>query len=292
MSFKFRDRITGLALLAVSASSVSTLGCRGRNASQPAAPSLLTYEQARMMVFNQEKAYAHGYASVGYAPDIMTIPGHPFTAQRTYAEWPEDGSPDAPVVTTTVTIARDSAGRIHYESSRRPGSIDVEISDPVHEVRYRYFIKPGLTGKLSAEECSQPLMRDITRQHGSLGSAPLPQGAVLEDVSYRPQTSQRYPQTKDQNDELGTRRIEGTLAYGGRTQHVVSNQFGRKPMVIERWFSPDLALNLWEVNDIAGQNQWSVRTHNILLSEPNASLFLPPPDYSLPAKIPSCIPLR
>jgi len=286
---KFRDCIGCIASIAA----VAIAGCLN-GGSNPAAPPLLTYEQAYAQAHAQESEYAHGYASVGYAPDIMTIPNHPFTAQRTYTEWPRGGSPDSPLVTTIVAIARDSEGRIHYESSRRRGDVDILISDPVAEIHYRYFIKPRAPANPAAEECSQPLMRDITRRSAA-DPAPLARSATLQAVSYRPQpgqTGQRYPQPKDRKEELGTRDLEGVLAFGQRTLHTVSNQLGMKDMVIERWFSPDLGLNLLEVSDIEGQNSTSVRTHELQYSEPDPGLFVPPPGYSLPAKIQSCIPMH
>jgi hypothetical protein len=280
---KFCGRFTCIASLAA----VTITGCHN-SASSPAPPPLQTYEQAYAQAHARERAYAHGHASVGYAPDIITIPDHPFTAQRIYTEWRPEGSPDAPLVTTTVTIARDSAGRIHYESSRRPGDIDVLISDPVVEINYRYFIKPRQPVNPAAEECSQPLTSDITRR-SSAQAGPFAARPSLQPVSFDPQAQPRYPQPKDRNDDLGTRDIEGVLAYGQHTQHTVSNQFGMKLMVIERWFSPDLGLNLLEVNAISGQNSSQIQTQDMQFSDPDSSLFVPPPSYSLPAKIPSCI---
>ncbi len=286
-SIVHRSKLCGSIPCILSLAAIAITGCRN-GASSPAPPPLQTYEQAYAQAHASERAYANGYASVGYAPDIITIPDHPFTAQRIYTEWRPEGSPDSPLVTTTVTIARDSVGRIHYESSRRPGDIDVLISDPVVEIHYRYFIKPRPPVSPTAEECSQPLTSDITRR-SSAGPGPYTQAASLQTVSFDPQAAPRYPQPKDHNDDLGTRDMEGVLAYGQQTQHTVSNQFGMKLMVIERWFSPDLGLNFLEVNAISGQNSNQIRTQNMRFSDPDPSLFVPPPSYSLPAKVPSCI---
>jgi hypothetical protein len=258
----------------------SAAGCLNLNNSSPAAPPIASYEQAWMQAHSRQEAYAHGYATVGYAPDILTIPGHPFTAKRTYTEWKQDGSPDAPVVTTTFSIARDSDGRIHYESSRQRGEIDVLISDPVDHINYRYFIKRRPPKDLTAEKCTQPLMRDITSRN-TLDASP-----SLLAVTYQ------RPMLKDRRNDLGTQDFEGVLAYGQQTLHTVSNQYGTKLMAIERWFSPDLGLNLLQTDDIEGQNKTSIRTHDLQYTEPDQSLFQPPPGYALPAKIPSCIKLN
>lgn len=258
-------------------------GCNA--APYPAAPPIATYEQAWTEAHKVQEAYSRGYATVGYMPAIMTIPQRPFTAQRTYTEWSQNGSPDAPVLTTEVTIARDREGRIHYESSRSSREINVLISDPVDHFNYRYTIPRRPAANPKAEQCRQPRMRAIT---SSVASPSLFHNAGFA----RGPQDQTAPQAPERKDDLGTQDFEGVLAYGQRNLQTVSNQFGVRPMTIENWFSPDLGINLMEMHDIAGQNKYSVTTHDLVFAEPDATLFAPPPNYALPAQIPSCIPVR
>src|ERR1700722_15432604 len=62
-------------------------------------------------------ADAHGYAGVGFAPALISIPGKPFTATRTYTDKRKDadGVHEFPPLSADFTIARDDKGRIHYE---------------------------------------------------------------------------------------------------------------------------------------------------------------------------------
>jgi len=234
-----------------------------------------------MQAFHHEQEYARGYATTGFAPAIMTIPGRPFTGQRTYTEWRGDGSSDQPVVTTTVKIARDSDGRIHYESSRSRGEVDVTITDPVTHLHYRYWIKRRPEAHPEAEQCREELMSALTNR----SAVDVARGSVVL-AAYEPR--QQYPQLKDQKDDLGTQDFGGVLAYGQRTQHVVSNQFGMKQMIVEQWFAPDLGLNMMEAHDIEGQNTYRTETHDLDYSEPDAALFAVPANYALPAKIYGC----
>ncbi len=235
-----------------------------------------------MQAFHIEHDYARGYAVTGFAPSIFTIPGHPFTAQRTYTEWRRDGGPDQPVVTTTVTIARDSVGRIHYESSRQRGEVDVMITDPVAHFSYRYWIKRKPVPNPEAEQCRTQLMSEISHR----GALDLPPASVVL-AAYAPGQT-RYPQVKDQKRPLGTQDMDGVLAFGQESVHVVSNQFGVKQMVIEQWFAPDLGLNMLEIHEIEGQNSFSTRTHDLAYAEPDPMLFEVPANYALPAKIHGC----
>ena len=280
-----------LALLAALALA-GTSGCTSQSVSSPPPP--ITYDQAWMSTVNLEQQYAEGYATNGYAPAIFTIPDRPFTALRTRTEWAQDGSPEQPLYATTFSIARDRAGRVHYEMSLRPGEVDVMISDPLSHMNYRYAISRHLPAHPESKQCTQPLMRDISRPyHSELSAEPKP---VFRTTAYAPQIpvqvqAQNAPIPKDDRQELGAKDFAGVVGYGRQTLQYVSNRFGVKTMLIESWFSPDLGLSLLEVNDISGQNRTRVETHDIHFVDPDPRLFVPPPNYMLPATIPSCIPL-
>jgi hypothetical protein len=243
----------------------------------------LTYDQVWMKAMRVEQSYANGYATVGFAPAILTIPDHPFTATRVYTEWarspePEDrGAPAKPVVTTTVTIARDSMGRIHFESSRAPGETAVLISDPVEHLHLRYELS-----QRTAQRCTQPTMSQISRPYTPPrvdASKPVPPATPAVDVP------------KSTKQELGTKEMEGELAYGRQYISYRAQKAELKSMLQEDWFTPELGVNLRESNDYSGQNRYTIETRDIKRGEPDPNLFQLPPGYLLPGQTESCVKL-
>lgn len=257
-------------------------------AQTPAPPPTLTYDQALIQAAAAEQQFSNGYASVGYSPAILTIPGRPFTAHRVYKEWPRNGTAaNQPSVTTTVTIARDIVGRIHYENSRAPGQVTVMISDPVQHLNYRYDVG---TANTSANSCVQPQMSQIS------GPAPTPDPTASS--SQTPDTTSSDtgtvadpPPPPATKKDLGLQQMEGTAAYGQQRNDYLSLQPGIKSMRTLSWFSMYLGLNLLEASDYSGQNMFSINTQEIDLSDPDPALFVVPQGYALPGSAPSCIPL-
>lgn len=257
------------------------------NQYHPPALSPRTYEEALAQSHRIQEQYSQGYSTIGYNPSILTIPGRPFVAQRSYEEFSRSDK-DHPVLTVSFTIARDSAGRIHYESSRRPSEVDVIISDPVAHIQYRYFVKNPKPSHPTAEKCTEPLMRHISGQMQQL-TAPS-QHASLQIVGFEPQTqASQAPETKE---DLGTRSFEGLEAYGEGVTSFTSTRYGTKKMYREDWFSADFGLTLLELKDFEGQNVFSVITHDFVFSEPDPVLFQPPHGYIVSPDVPSCVRLH
>jgi hypothetical protein len=273
-------------LVAASILSVTLAGCRVGPGYPPSPPAVPTYEDAWMQGIAAEREYARGFETIGYNPAIMTIPNRPFTAKRTYKAWPEGGSEEAPTSKTIVTIARDSRGRIHYESSDERGEIDVLLSDPVDHIQYRYWISRRHP-RTDAEACATDRSSDLTFPPGM--PPQLDPSARLQNVSYSQSPSSapvRIP--KDIKVDLGQQDFQGVMAVGQRTLHTVVNRFGTRVMTIEQWFSPDLGLNLLKVQQIPGQESTSVRTREYVFAEPDPALFDVPPAYTLPPKLIGC----
>jgi|GEM_PF-5706364 len=239
-----------------------------------------TYEQVLMQTHALEEQYAHGYASIGYSPAIMTIPNRPFTATRTYTEWPENGTPDAPTRTTNFTIARDGAGRVHYENSTTPDIVRVTVSDPIAHTQMRYTLLRRRNAPRVVDRCTQPLMRDITSE---LRSTP-----HVQLAGYIP--PQQTAAQQDTKEELGMWTIEGQTAFGQlHTWEVAASKYPAKTLQEEQWFAPDLAINVLDRKNFSGQPQTSVATHNLILAEPDPALFQIPDGYTVSPDIPSCV---
>ena len=260
-------------------------------AQTPAPPPNLTYDQALVQAAAAEQQFSNGYASVGYSPAILTIPGRPFTAHRVYKEWPRNGTAgNQPSVTTTVTIARDSSGRIHYENSRDPGQVTVMISDPVQHLNYRYDVVATGTPNATADSCVQPQISQIS------GPAPTPDPTTSSSQTTNTASSATDavsdpPPPPATKKDLGLQQMEGTTAFGQQRNDYLSLQPGIKTMRTLSWFSMDLGLNILEASDYSGQNMFSINTQEIDPSEPDPALFAVPQGYTLPGSAPSCIPL-
>jgi len=246
-------------------------------------PPTLTYDQALQQASNAEQQYANGYATIGYSPAILTIPNRPFTATRVYTEWARGGSQDTPVVSTTVTIARDAAGRIHYESSRVAGDVAVMISDPVQHMNYEYEVNSASPTGMAAS-CTQPTMSQISQP----APAPDPSAPASTATIAPPAASTTLPTPT--KVELGTQPLNGTVAYGQSRTDFVDLQPGVLTMVTVSWFSPDMGLNVRQTNDYSNQNRFSIETTNLVTGDPDPSLFALPSSYTLSGSTTSCIP--
>ena len=287
VNLMFRLKLCPLSACQVLLVAATLAASQTAYAQTPAPPPTLTYDQALVQAAAAEQQFSNGYASVGYSPAILTIPDRPFTAHRVYKEWPRNGAAsNQPSVTTTVTIARDSVGRIHYENSQEPGQVTVMISDPVQHLNYRYDVG---TANTNADSCVQPQMSQIS------GPAPTPDptasGSQTPGATSSTTAVPDPPPPPASKKDLGLQQMEGTTAYGQQRNDYLSLQPGIKSMRTLSWFSMDLGLNILEASDYSGQNMFSVNTQEIDTSEPSPALFVVPAGYTLPPSAPSCIPL-
>ncbi len=87
------------------------------------------------------------------------------------------------------------------------------------------------------------------------------------------------------NESLGKQTFEGVVAEGTRSTHVIpAGQIGNdRPITIvtETWYSPDLQIVVSSRATDPMNGDTSYRLTNITRTEPQASLFQLPPDYSL-----------
>jgi len=246
-------------------------------------PPPLSYQEIHDQAMANEHRYANGYESIGFNPDIMTIPGRPFTATRIYSEWPLTAGPnDPPADTVSFTVARDGQGRIHYESKRYPKeSTDVMLYDPIRHITTRYFM-PAVRRPHQlkpATQCTQPSMNAI-----SLDAPGKP--AFLPALYQLPAPGPKAKPTTV-TEELGNRMIMGLLAYGVHRTWQTTGRY-QNTIDVEEWFSGDYGLNLLKNETNSGQNRSSIATVDIQFAEPDPSLFQLPPDFQVSGKIESC----
>jgi hypothetical protein len=211
-----------------------------------------------------------------------TVTGAPYSAQRVteHVQTAMDGTR----FTTTnqqETTYRDSQGRTRIERPMMMGPNApeapqlVEISDPVANVGYTLDTQNKIAHRYTFAAPPVRQMPAATVRSGSF-SATAPPPAATATAHPRPQTS---------HEELGQQMIEGVLAKGQRYVQTwpVGSQGNDRPFqtTSETWMSTDLNLVVLSKNVDPRSGENSMKLLNISRAEPSASLFAPPPDYTV-----------
>jgi hypothetical protein len=178
---------------------------------------------------------------------------------------------------TQTNLFRDSQGRFRKEvtfpaigplaTSGQPKSF-VFINDPVaHE---NFVLHPD--GK-TAEKMGRP--------HGGW-KGPMP-GELKDRAGSREAKEAANGDFK--KEDLGTQTIAGVVAQGTRyTRTIPPGQIGNeKPITVisEHWYSNDLQMTVMSKRSDPRFGETTYTLTNIQRSEPAASLFAVPPDYTL-----------
>jgi hypothetical protein len=200
-----------------------------------------------------------------------TVTGAPFTAAFSQATTQVFTDGNHIQRTTNGTLARDSNGRTRRDmtlpaigdwatSGKTPPHV-VLIKDPVAAANYILQPDQKIARKL-------PLRAG---RFGKEGGGPPP----------------GFGQNEAATTSLGTQVVNGISAQGTLTTRTIpAGAIGNeKPVVItvERWYSPDLQMNVLikRSDPRTGDNVFQVT--NVVRTEPDASLFQVPSDYTLKA---------
>ena len=175
---------------------------------------------------------------------------------------------------TTAHLARDSEGRMRREQSLNGlgalGAAEgnaraVFISDPVAGVSYALNPSNHTVSKMAG-----PAGRSGRngKQPPPSGSSGRNGGASIGDIK---------------TESLGRQTIEGLPAEGSRvTQTIRAGVIGNElpiEIVTERWYSPDLQMDVLTHRTDPRFGETTSRLTNISRAEPSHSLFEPPADY-------------
>jgi hypothetical protein len=208
------------------------------------------------------------------------VKGAPFSATATSetTETLQDGS--SIHRTSQITMYRDSQGRSRHEAtfsgfgplnaSGTPKTM-VSISDPV----------AGVHIMLDTE--NKVAHKSAIRAHGG------PNGA-----NSTPDANQSRMQEHEQKDiaagllkkeSLGTQTFNGVVAEGTRTTRIIpAGQIGNEKalqIVSERWYSPDLQIVVKSTRTDPRFGTTTYAVTNLQRTEPSASLFTVPADFSV-----------
>jgi len=187
---------------------------------------------------------------------------------------------------TPTKVYRDSFGRTREERSPFQGPADmapnaterpilIEITDPVGQVKYTLDV----LGKVAHRQMLLAPVAGTTA--ASRAQAFVSQ--VKQTEAATPAAESNAPQTV--HEKLENQIIEGVLAEGTRTtitwpEGSVGND---RPItsVHENWRSPELKVPVLNKSMSPRSGDRTEKLTNISRSEPDQSLFQPPPDYTI-----------
>ena len=211
----------------------------------------------------------------GNAPVV----GAPFSATRTIQSSTtyRDGNRRAQG-TTMRRIYRDSHGRtraddlfIPADSANGPVPTGTTISDPVAGMQY--WLHP-----------EQKTFNEVPWQGASAinppVTPPIPSTVMTVEIGY----FQGAPESECTKVALGEQVIDGIKVIGTRVEHsipigIFKNQ---KPIDIrvEQWFSPELGTIIQTTHWSSIGTEQVNRLEQVVRAEPDATLFILPPDYT------------
>jgi len=211
------------------------------------------------------------------------VTGAPFTASATSetTQTLQDGS----VIhrTSQVTMYRDSQGRSRHEAtftgvgplaaSGTPKTM-VAISDPVAGVHIMLDAQQKIAHKM------------LFRARGGASSANA-QSSSTFTAKMQAREEQEEASGLLKKESLGTQTMNGMVVEGTRITHVIpAGQIGNdKPLqvVSERWYSPDLQIVMKSTRTDPRFGTTTYTVTSIQRSEPAATLFTVPSDYTVQA---------
>jgi hypothetical protein len=211
------------------------------------------------------------------------VKGAPFSATATSetTETLQDGSTIHR--TSQLTMYRDSQGRSRHEAtfsgfgplnaSGTPKTM-VTISDPVAGVH------------IMLDNENKIAHKSAMRARGGTNEA-----NATPDANFQSRMQER--EQKDiaagllKKESLGTQTINGVVAEGTRTTRIIpAGQIGNEKalqIVSERWYSPDLQIVVKSTRTDPRFGTTTYTVTNLQRTEPSASLFTVPSDFSVQA---------
>jgi hypothetical protein len=219
----------------------------------------------------------HEFAMVG-----KPVTGAPYSAVETTESIQTLSDGNRIVNSTIAHTYRDSQGRIRHEvtlpalgGNAAPPTM-VTISDPVAGVSYsldpvqRTAVKMPAAPKLMDEQFAKGRM--VTMR-------------AMPALSLN--ISQENDKASRSHEDLGMQEIQGVKAQGTReTTSIAAGAIGNeRPITItsERWYSPDLKIELKTVRNDPRMGETSVTVTDLSREEPDPSLFQVPSDYTVQA---------
>ena len=216
-----------------------------------------------------------------------TVTGAPYSAEQVTEHVQTLADGNRIVNTTTAKVYRDSQGRTRTETTLPAFAggptppVMVTIADPVAGVTYILNSGSKTAQKLAVKPMNIPQVKS-TMPLPPLPPLPPPAlgaGPVVITMAAG------LPKPDVKTEELGTQEIDGVMASGTRTTEIIpAGAVGNEQpiqTVSERWFSPDLQMVVKAVHTDPRIGQTTETLTNLNRSEPEATLFQVPADYTV-----------
>lgn len=230
-----------------------------------------------------------------------TVTGAPYSAQAVNESVQELADGNKITHTNTTTIYRDSQGRERREESFGPSDAQLRtvfISDPVDGVNYTLepqskVARKNMVHTFSFNTAAPPpagmkAAEEGAARAGRIAKTESQTMMITSDVGgaisiSRQEFSSSKVDTKTEN--LGMQVIEGVSAEGTRTTMTIpAGQIGNSQPIVtvsERWYSPDLKTVVMTKRSDPRTGTTTYKLTNINRSEPAATLFQVPSDYTV-----------
>jgi hypothetical protein len=244
-----------------------------------------------------------GTVRVSPRPAVVTpVTGAPYTAQHV-TEQVQVGSDGTRFTITSQqeTLYRDSQGRTRVERPMMMGGMPgmnpadspllVEITDPVANVGYTLDSQKQIAHRYALQPASGSQEWSVPAPAGGGGGARVAQGVISARLAAPAApansgvSSTAPPRPEISTEDLGVQAIEGVPAKGSRLIQAwpTGSQGNDRPFqtTSETWYSEELKMMVLtkSVDPRRGEN--TSKFINIDRTEPPASLFAPPPEYSV-----------
>jgi hypothetical protein len=230
------------------------------------------------------------------AGPVATVTNAPYSAQAVTERIQTLADGNRIEQSTSGSVARDSQGRVRREEGL-PGLVSssgdaphlVIIMDPVAGVHWTLDSQTKSAIKMPAPQLKDVEMGPSMAPPGSektwvVSSGPNGPGADVQ-VHVLSAKALNSPDSNVTKTDLGTQNIEGVPARGTRTTRTLpAGSIGNElPIVIttEIWYSPDLKVLVMSKTSDPRMGETSYKLTNIQRSEPPASLFQVPEDYTI-----------
>jgi hypothetical protein len=229
------------------------------------------------------------------AGPMATIAGAPYSAQTETQQVQVLADGNRIEQSTSGSVARDSKGRVRRdETLPKLSSVAgdaphlVRIEDPVAGVHWTLDAQKKIAIKMPF---AQVRAQAKSAAAGAVVPPPPPgSGQVFFSSSTAPAGVQLVHKLQISDSDavktdLGTQTIEGVTAQGTQlTRTIPAGTLGNEqPITIttETWYSPDLKVLIMSKTNDPRMGETTYRLTNIQRSEPAASLFQVPDDYTV-----------
>lgn len=230
----------------------------------------------------------------GMAGPVATISGAPYSAEAVTERVQTLLDGNRILQTTSNMVARDSHGRVRREESlaialpgvKEDGPKLVMIDDPVAGVHWTLDPHSNTASKSVFPKAGSPLFSTQLPAPGPEKVWFYSSGAPGSQVVIQKQSVDKAEaEANTSRVDLGTQTIEGVPAQGTRiTRTIPAGEVGNEePIIInsETWYSPDLKVLVMSKAEDPRMGVTSYRLTHIQRSEPPATLFEVPADYTV-----------